>query len=351
MTLTSLGWDASCARVFRPYESAGLIPARVAVRHHGPCALLTQHGALGGVPAGRLEEHDLPAVGDWVAARRLAGERRAIIEAVLPRRTVFLRQEAWRRTAAQVLAANVDVAFLVLAAGRDLNPRRLERYLTLTRESGAEPVILVTKADRSPDLTAALADVESVAAGVRLIVTSSVTGRGLEDVRACLGPGRTGALLGSSGVGKSTLANRLLGQTHFPTRELRRDERGRHTTTRRELVVLPRDGGVLLDTPGLRELQLWGSQASLEQTFEDVARLAAQCRFRDCAHDREPGCAVLVAVENGVLTPGRLAGYRKLRRELRALEARTRAEPPASRRKRARKRARTADSARRSRAR
>jgi ribosome biogenesis GTPase len=350
LTLASLGWDAAFAHAFRPYESAGLVPARVAVRHHGPCVVLTELGALGGMPSGKLGEADLPAVGDWVAARPLPGERRTIIEAVLPRRTAFLRQEAWRRTAAQVLAANVDVAFVVSAFGRDLNPRRLERYLTLAWESGAEPVIVVTKADRSSDPERELAPVRQALARVPTLVASSVTGLGLEDVRGRLGPGRTGVLLGSSGVGKSTLANRLLGRAHFPTRELRRDERGRHTTARRELVSLP-GGGVLIDTPGLRELQLWGSVESVERTFDDIAELALGCRFRDCAHDREPGCAVLAAVEGGALTSGRLAGFRKLRRELEALEARVRAGPPASRRKRARKRARTADSARRSRAR
>src|SRR5215218_7049556 len=205
--LASLGWDSSFADAFRLFESAGLVPARVAVRHHGPCTLLAERGALGGMPAGRLLEDELPVVGDWVAARPLPGERRALIEVVLPRRTAIVRKEAWRRTAAQVLAANVDVAFLVSAFGRDLNPRRIERYLTLARDSGAEPVIVLTKADRATDLGRALADVQPVAAGAPVLVTSCVTGRGLDEVRSLLGAGRTGALLGSSGVGKSTLAN------------------------------------------------------------------------------------------------------------------------------------------------
>jgi ribosome biogenesis GTPase / thiamine phosphate phosphatase len=323
LSLTSLGWDTSFADLFRPFESAGLVPARVAVRHHGPCTLLTGRGALGGVPVGRLSEEELPAVGDWVAARPLPGERRALIEAVLPRRTVFLRKEAWRRTAAQVLAANVDVAFLVSAFGLDLNLRRIERYLTLARDSGAEPVIVLTKADRAPQPAHAVGDVDAVAGGAPVVVTSSVTGRGLEEVRAHLGAGRTGAFLGSSGVGKSTLANRLLGRQHFPTRELRGNERGRHTTVRRELVLLP-TGGLVIDTPGLREVQLWAREDALESSFADITGLAARCRFRDCSHAVEPDCAVLAAVAAGALAGERLAGYRKLRRELRALDVRRR---------------------------
>ena len=321
MTLASLGWDASFAAAFEPFDAHGLVPARVAVRHHGPCVLLAEQGALGGVPAGRLDEDALPAVGDWVAARPLPGERKAVIEAVLPRRSAFVRKEPWRRAAEQVLAANVDVAFLVAALGRDLSLRRLERYLMLAQESGAAPVVVLTKADLSPDPGLARAEVASIASGVPVHITSSVTGEGLDAVRAALTPATTGVLLGSSGVGKSTLANRLLGRAHFRTRALRRDDRGRHTTTRRELVVLP-GGGLLLDTPGLRELQLWGGEDALARAFDDVVRLAEGCRFRDCAHTVEPGCAVLEAVDSGLLPPERLASFRKLQRELRAVEGR-----------------------------
>jgi ribosome biogenesis GTPase len=323
LQLESLGWDAGFAAAFRPFHERALVPARVALRHHGPCVLVTTGGALGGMPAGRLREDELPAVGDWVAARPLRGERRALIEAVLPRRTAFVRKEPWKRTREQVLAANVDVAFLVAGLGRDLNPRRLERYLMLAWESGAEPVVVLTKSDLSDDAARARALAESVAEGAAVLVTSSVTGEGLSAVRAHLGPGRTGVLLGSSGVGKSTLANRLLGREHFRTRELRRDERGRHTTTRRELVVVP-GGGVLIDTPGLRELQLWSGEESLERTFGEIVRLAASCRFRDCSHVSEPGCRVRAAVEDGSLSAGRLAGYRKLQRELHAVGERRR---------------------------
>ena len=321
MQLADLGWDAGFAAAFEPYEQEGLMPARVARRHHGPCVLLAERGALGGLPAAKLSERELPAVGDWVAARQLPGERKAVIEAVLPRRSAFTRKEAWRRTAEQVVAANLDVAFVVTSFGADLNPRRLERYLTAAWESGASPVIVVTKADLSADVAAELAAVEAVALGVPVHAVSNVTGQGVDGVRRHLARGKTVALLGSSGVGKSTLANRLLGRELLRTGDLRADGRGRHTTTWRELVVVP-GGGVLLDTPGLRELQLWAGEDSLDQAFDDVASLAAECRFRDCQHDREPGCAVLAAVDSGALDRDRLSSYRSLQRELRALAVR-----------------------------
>ena len=321
MTLATLGWDASFAAAFEPYESEGLVPARIAVRHHGPSVLLTELGELGGMPAGRMRDDELPVVGDWVAARPLPGERRAIIEAVLPRRSAFVRKEAWRRTVEQVVAANVDTVFLMSAVDGDLNPRRLERYLTAAWESGAQPVIVLTKIDLSADVAAAVLEVERVALGVPVHTISNVTGDGVDELRTYLTPGRTVALLGSSGVGKSTLANRLAGRTLLRTGDVAADGRGRHTTTRRELVVLP-EGGVLLDTPGLRELQLWAGEDSLERTFEDIAALAERCRFRDCTHEREPGCAVLAAVDAGTLAAERLASYRKLQRELQALAVR-----------------------------
>jgi ribosome biogenesis GTPase len=319
--LHDLGWDTSWTDTFEPYASQQLIPARVAVRHHGPCELLTERGALGGLPSGTLADEELPAVGDWVAARPLTGERKALIEAVLPRRSAFTRKEAWRRTVEQVVAANVDTVFLMTSLGPDLNPRRLERYLVGAWESGARPVILLTKADLEPDHAAAVLKVEAVAFGVPVHVVSAVTGEGLEGLEPYLGRGRTVALLGSSGVGKSTLVNRLAGREILATRELRDDGRGRHTTSHRELVLLPR-GGLLLDTPGMRELQLWAGEESLDGTFEDVTALAVDCRFADCAHDREPGCAVQAALAAGSLPVERWESYRKLQRELRSLEIR-----------------------------
>jgi ribosome biogenesis GTPase len=321
LTLEELGWSAFFADAFEPYKTDETIPARVAVRHHGPCELLTERGPFGGVTSGRVDEADLPAVGDWVVARPLPGERKALIQAVLPRRSSFTRKEASKRTVEQVVAANVDTVFLVSAFGHDLNPRRMERYLTGAWESGAEPVIVLNKADLSRDPAAEAATIEAVAFGVPVHLVSATTGAGLDALESHLSLGRTIALLGSSGVGKSTIVNRLARERVMKTRELRQDGRGRHTTSHRELIPLP-GGALLLDTPGMREFQLWAGDEALDATFDDVASLFDGCRFNDCSHEREPGCAVQAALADGALSRERYESWRKLQRELRALEIR-----------------------------
>ena len=339
MDLQDLGWDAFFADAFRPYEDDNLIPARVAARHHGPCELLTELGRLGGIPAGRLGDEELPAVGDWVVVRPLDGERKAVVEAVLPRRSAFMRKEALSRTVAQVVAANVDTVFLVTAFGGDLNPRRLERYLTSAWDSGSSPVIVANKLDLAVDPFAELAAVEAVALGVPVLAVSASTGDGLDELEAHLAPGRTIALLGSSGVGKSTLVNRFAGRELLVTAEISADGRGRHTTTHRELVPLP-SGALLIDTPGMRELQLWADEEVLDSTFSEIAELAAECRFSDCSHEHEPGCEIKRALADGSLPRERFASYRKLQREIRALEIRKDARLKSEARKQWRRHAR-----------
>ena len=316
MTLDELGWGPHFEAAFAPYRERGLVPARVATQHRGGFELLGEDGERSGVPAGGLAE--LPAVGDWVAAAPRPDERKAVIEAVLPRRTAFTRSDPWS-DAEEVVAANVDTVLVVTSVGRDFSPRRLERYLAAAHESGAAPVVLVNKADLEPD-TAAVDAAQAAAPGVPVHLVSAKAGTGLEQLEPYLAPGRTVALLVSSGVGKSTLANRLAG-TELATGEVREDERGRHTTTRRQLVPLS-GGGLLLDTPGLRELQLSG--ADLAETFPEIAALAAECRFRDCSHTHEPGCAVRAAVEAGELPRERLESFVKLAAELAELGERRR---------------------------
>jgi ribosome biogenesis GTPase len=323
--LEALGWSDALRQAFAPFATEGLEPARVAVVHSGLHRVCGEQGELLAEVAGRLRHQasggqDLPAVGDWVAIRPRAGEGRATIHAILPRRSRFSRKAAGDETREQVLAANVDTVFLLAGLDGDYNPRRIERYLVTAWDSGAEPVVLLSKADLCEDVPARVAEIEALAAGVPVHAVSSLRREGLEAVRGYIPPGRTVALLGSSGAGKSTLINALLGEERLRTREVRRaDSRGRHTTTRRELILLP-GGGLVIDTPGMRELSLWQPGEGLTSTFDDVEALAAGCAFKDCRHESEPRCAVREAVASGSLPSERLESWRKLQGELRYLE-------------------------------
>jgi ribosome biogenesis GTPase len=300
----------------------------VVVEYQHIYRVVTEDGELLAVVAGRLRHRaagrlDYPGVGDWVAIRLDPDSDRATIHGVVARKSQFVRKVAGSVVAEQVVAANVDVVLLVTSLDADFNPRRLERYLVLAHESGARPVIVLNKADLTDDLAGAVQVARSVGGpDVPIHVVSAPRDEGYEAVAAYLEPGRTVALLGSSGVGKSTIVNRLAGEELQRTQEVRTtDGRGRHTTTHRQLILLS-DGGLLMDTPGMRELQLWDVDEGVEETFSDVEELATACRFPNCEHEGEPGCAVQAAIAEGRLTAERLASYQKLLAELRVLQAR-----------------------------
>lgn len=328
MNLQDLGADSRvlCAFQQLPALRGSLILARVAQAHRDQYRLFTEAGDVAAEPSGVLWHRaaspaEMPVTGDWVAAR-IVGNDQAIVEAVLPRSTCFARRAAGRREQKQPLAANIDVVFLVTGLDGDFNLRRMERYLTLAAESGARPVIVLNKADVCGDVPRRVCETEKVAAGAAITVTSATEAGGLEPVREFLVAGQTVALLGSSGAGKSTIANGLLERDHLRTGPTRDSGTGRHTTTHRELLPVP-GGGALIDTPGMRELQLWASAESVDEAFADITRAAEDCRYADCAHTSEPGCAVRVALENGSLAHERWESYRKLVAEARHHERMT----------------------------
>jgi ribosome biogenesis GTPase / thiamine phosphate phosphatase len=330
--LEEVGWDEQWVAAFAPHAASGLVPGRVAIEFNHIYRVFTDRGEVNAQQAGRIlhragGRHELAAVGDWVAIRLAPDAKSGVIEAILPRRSKFSRKVAGEITEEQVVAANIDTVFLVMGLDLDYNPRRLERYLLMSYESGATPVVLLSKADLSDDVPARVAEIATIAPGTPVHAISAkprggALPYGVEIVETYLGRGRTGALLGSSGVGKSTLVNALLGAETLKTTPVREhDSRGRHTTHHRQLIVLPGAKGLLIDTPGMRELQLWVAETAKE-SFEDIKALAAKCHFSDCRHREEPRCAVKQAVAESRLSAERLASYHKLEDEVRALEVR-----------------------------
>jgi|SRR5688572_8180494 ribosome biogenesis GTPase len=322
MRLAELGWNEEMAKAFEPFAATPHVePARVIIEFNHIYRVWAGDGELDATASGRLKHHaasrsELPAVGDWVVIRRRRGASLAAIVAVLPRRSWFSRKMAGMVTDEQLVAANVDVVFIVMALDADFSLRRLERYLLLARESGAAPVILLTKPDLASAAEAQAAEVRAVAGDLPVHVVNPKRSEGLDQVAGYLTPGRTAALLGSSGVGKSTIINRLVGQDVQKTREVRAsDAKGRHTTIHRELVMLP-NGGLIIDTPGMRELQLWDVGEAVRETFDDVEALAAGCHFTDCRHRDEPRCAVKEGAAEGRIDPARLESYLQLQDEL-----------------------------------
>lgn len=318
-SLEDLGWGPFFDEQTQQLPGAGPVPMRVALEQRGAYELWSPGGVVEAVIPGRMlhgatGRDDLPAVGDWLLARRLPGEPRAVVERLLRRRSALSRKVAGERTDEQIMAANVDLVCIVASLNRELKLRRLERYLAVTWESGATPVLVLNKADLLGDRAEVLRDVGAVAPGVEVFLTSATTGEGMEALRPALAHGRTAVFIGSSGVGKSSIINRLLGRAAQDVEGIRADDKGRHTTTVRQMLVVP-GGAVIIDTPGLRELQLWDAGEGLGQAFADIEDLAGGCGFRDCSHSAEPDCAVQMAIDDGTLRHERLESYRKLQRE------------------------------------
>jgi ribosome biogenesis GTPase len=323
--LEALGWNDDYRSKFVPYEAQGYAAGRVVLEHTHMYRVITESGERLAEVSGKMRfqaqgREDFPAVGDWVVISEHTGEQKATIHAILPRKSKFSRKTAGSTTEEQIVAANVDYVFLVNALNQDFNLRRMERYLILAWESGAAPVIILSKADLCDSIESKLAEVESAAIGVPVHVISSARREGMDQLQVYFQKGNTVALLGSSGTGKSTLINELFGRAMQKVNDIREgDDRGRHTTTHRELFVLPQ-GGLIIDTPGMRELQLWHADEGVHDVFGDIEAVANNCYYSDCRHVNEPRCAVKAALQEGTLDRGRYENYHKMLRELARLE-------------------------------
>jgi len=332
LNLTTLGFSTYFEEQLTAFKEesklANCVPARVTLEHKHSYRVLAEDGEWLATVAGHfaytsLAREDYPAVGDWVLVEKMAGEEKAIIHKLFNRKSVFSRKVAGQEIKEQIVASNVDIVLLVMSLNADFNIRRLERYLVAAWNSGAKPVIVLTKADLCEEVTSMVREVELVAFGVDIFVTSARSGEGIAAIQNLFTEGVTGALLGSSGAGKSTLMNALSGEELMKVSDIREDDaKGRHTTTHRELIVLP-SGGCLIDTPGMRELQLWDQSESLSSSFRDIEEFAGACRYRDCTHHMEPHCAVQQAIIDGALEQSRLQSYFKLQKELAFIERKT----------------------------
>lgn len=331
MDLTKLGWNSFFEKGYKEFiennakENIDYEPARIFSEARGYYKIYTKAGEYMAEVSGKMrfmafEKRDYPAIGDWVVVSVRGNEENAIIHGVLPRKSKFSRKEAGLKTNEQILTSNVDTVFLVNALNNNFNVRRIERYLILAWESGANPVIVLSKADLCDDIDQKVNEVELSAIGVPCHVVSTVTGQGIDELKQYFSEGKTVSLLGSSGVGKSTLINFIMGREVQKTSSTREsDDKGRHTSTSREMFLLA-EGGLIVDTPGMRELQLWNADEGISETFTDIEELSKQCKFRDCTHEKEPGCAVREAIEQGVISADRLTNYRRLQKELRHIQ-------------------------------
>ena len=325
MNIEDFGWNDHFQNYFAKHKNENLIPARVIFHGRGRYRLASERGELWAEIAGSLRHAStgsdgLPICGDWVSVDDPHDKNITVIRFILPRRTSFTRQQAGTAPGSQGIAANVDILGLMSGLDSDFNPRRIERYLVIAWESGARPVIILNKADICPDISPYIAEVKSLAPGVPVLTASAIDGRGMEDILSYVGKGQTLALLGSSGVGKSSIVNRLLGRSVQEVHEAdARTGRGLHTTASRQLFLLP-SGGLIMDSPGMRELRIWSVEIGLDATFEDIRALAEGCRFRNCSHQTEPGCRVRESIARGELDAGRLANFFKLCKEARYIE-------------------------------